>query len=493
MKGQAGHPPEEKLQPNEPRLPIPAGDAPMFIGPHAKFLADETPLQCFEGARFSGKTWAACAKVVTYCVKNPGMIWLVCRYSKDDALKFMKPVFERVCNRMGHFPVWGDEAFLFSNGSIVNIGGLRSQEKLSAKSKVRGRDVGGLFCDQTEELPADIGLELPFATRQPGVPHILIITPNPPDEDSWIADFWPEDNSVPGRSYRRVSLYDNPHCPEDKLAELERLYPPTHAKFKKLILGLRGPDVSGNTIYEDAFERELHVKPVLFDRNQPLLEAFHLGTHNPAWMCAQRNYFGGFEIIGGIMGKRLFIEDFLPIVQQHREEWCPEVRQLKTCTDPPPSTHHAAMTNIKLLQEARLRPQWMDNANAPDVRESVIQSIASLMRRRLGKKQALTISDDPKHWLMASSIVIKQHSFFINGCEASYAWDANFVSVGSKKTRQPVMNEWVEGAQRCLENIVLNFGLAPSRDKLDARAREQRNGDQGGMDTLSQSKYGWMA
>lgn len=457
----------EQTEDNRPSIPV--GDPPQFVGLHAEFLKDETPEIDLEGGRYSGKTWACSAKVANYCEKWPGMEWLICRYSNDDALTFLKPVFERVCRRMGHYPVWEAKtgSFTFTNGSIVYIGGLRSQDRLSKLSKTRGRDVGGLWADQSEEIPEDVGQELRFATRQPGYPHPLIFSPNPPPEDHWLADAFPEDNSIPGRKYYRLSLYDNPHCPEDKLAELERAYPPTHASYKRLILGLRGPAVVGQPIYQDAFDRELHVKPATYDPESPLLEAFDIGRHHPVWMVAQRNYFGGFEILGGLMGKRMFIEDFLPVVDKHRFDWFGQPKQSFTCCDPPPSTHELRLTNVQLLRDAGLKPVWKEHANSPDIREAVIQNIAALMRRRLGPRQALIINDDPKRWLMASSAIIKQSKFFVDGCEASYAWDDHFVSVGSKKVRQPAVNEWVDGAQRCLENLLLNFGRLPSREQLD--------------------------
>lgn len=497
MKGKAGSPPEEKLsleerlaaqerrlaptvhhQRVEATLPI---DQPVSVltdnyeaaGPiHQAVLDDPSPMIDLEGARYSAKTWTFSAKVIQYCIDYPEMEWLICRYSKEDAIQFLKPVFERVCKRMGHYPIWDEGAFRFENGSFVTIGGLRSQDRLSKQAKVRGRDVGGLWVDQTEEVPREVGEELHFMTRQPGVPHITLISPNPPDEDSWIADFFPEDDSIIGRKFYRVGLYDNKFCPEDKLAELERTYPRTHIKYKKLILGLRGPDVSGDAIYQDTFQRGLHVVPVRYDPDIPLLEAYDIGRHHPTWMLAQRNYYGGFEIIGGIMGKKMFIEDFIPIIEKYREEWCPNAKDIRSCCDPPPQSRSVKSTNIQLLKDAGIKARWKDHANAPDVREAIIQSIASLMRRRLGPRQALSISDNVKHWLMASHVIVKQHQSFINGCEGSYCWDANYVSVGSKKIRQPIINEWVDGSQRCLENLILNFGSQKTRAEIEVESEK---------------------
>ena len=131
-------------------------------------------------------------------------------------------------------------------------------------------------------------------------------------------------------------------------------------------------------------------------------------------------------------------------------------------------------THLNILREAKLHPQWRQNANAPDVRESVIQHTASLMRRRAGPRPAFVINPDPTKWLMISSTVTKNTRLLMDGCENSYVWSPDYVSVGNKKVRQPKFNEWVDGWQRCLENTVLNFCAAhKSTEELTAASARQ--------------------
>src|SRR5262249_18541918 len=139
-------------------------------------------------------------------------------------------------------------------------------------SKVRGMGVACVWNDQTEEVPQAVSEELRFATRQPGDPHQILFSPNPPGEDSYIADQFPEEFTPENplrpfahRRYMHVSLYDNAHNLEpNKISELEALYPTTHAKYKSLVLGLRGPNVTGIPIYGKTasqiglFDRNVH-------------------------------------------------------------------------------------------------------------------------------------------------------------------------------------------------------------------------------------------
>jgi hypothetical protein len=67
-----------------------------FRGTHLRVLEDETAQIDFEGARLSGKTWLCCAKVVLSCLKHPGILWLICRYSNETTRTMLKPIFLRI-------------------------------------------------------------------------------------------------------------------------------------------------------------------------------------------------------------------------------------------------------------------------------------------------------------------------------------------------------------------------------------------------------------
>jgi len=477
-----------------------------FHGIHAEILADQTPEIDVEGARMCGKTWVFSAKVHNSCLKYPGIWWLINRYSGTETDNQLRPVFMQVCRMLGSNPVWnGDEsAYVFPevNGLVSKVFayGLKTQSRDQRYAKIRGSGVGGLWNDQSEELPEDIGTEMRALLRQPGYPHQLLLSPNPPDEEHWLADQFPDDADQPGRKYYRLSLYDNKHnLPAETIERLEKAYPITHAKHKSLILGLRGPNITGIPCYENSFSRDLHVAPLVWDPSSLLLEAYDAGKHHPTWLVAQRSPFGGLRVLGGILGKRLFLEDFLPLVQRYRAEWFETDEQhplrSRVCCDPPLSAEKSLrFTTVSLLQEAQLRPRWRDNANAPDVREAVIESIGALMKRRSCNAQDFLINADPTRWLMASHVVVKQTKLFVDGLEGSYVWSPNYVSVGNKTVRQPAMDQWLDGWQRCLENLVLNF-LAGQRSEAEREAMKKKAKEQGsgGGTGFLDSRTGWMA
>lgn len=465
-----------------------------FQGIHADFIADDTPEIDLEGGRSSGKTWACCVKVIRSCRKYPGIEWLICRYSGEETKTKLQPEFEKLCHmETGDVPAWDDKekSYKFDNGSKVFAYGLKTQDKLAFFAKIRGLGVAAVWNDQTEEMPEAIATELRTVVRQKGFPHQIIFSPNPCGEDHWLADQFPEDNHLPGRRYYRLSLYDNKqNIPEKTITGIEQAFPITHAKYKSLVLGKRGVNVIGTPVYEDAFTRDAHLGKTLYDPESALLECIDAGKHNPTWLTAQRAPHGGLIVLGGIMGKRMFLEDFLPLVDRYRAEWFDDPiahdRKVLLCCDPPPAEESDALrfTNVAILRDFGLKPRYAENAIAPDVREAVIQSIAGRMKRRSGLAPAFLVNGDPSRWLMASSVVIKQSHFFVEGLEGAYVWDEHFVSVGSKKVRQPKVDEWVDGAQRCLENIELNFNVRASQNASAQNQKIKR-------DLLSPSRAGW--
>lgn len=474
-----------------------------FSGIHQQILDDDTGELDIEGARMSGKTWTISEKIRRSCLKHPGIWWLICRYSGTETDNQLRPQFRQVCSMQGTQIEWHDDesAYWFPEigGKVSKVFafGLKTQSKDQRYAKIRGSGFNGVWNDQSEELPEDIGTEIRALLRRPDYPYQLIFSPNPPDEEHFLADQFPDDKDEPGRKYYRLSLYDNKHnLKSDTIEKLEKAYPTTHAKHKSLILGLRGPNITGTPVYENAFHRDIHIVSPHYDPTSPILESFHAGQHHPAWVVAQRSSFGNCQVLGGIIGKKLFLEDFLPIVDRYRTEWFHDMRvKNQICCDPPPSEDdNLRYTSINIMQQHGMRLRWRDNSNSPDVRESVIQTIGGMMKRRMGATEGFAVNADEARWIMVSQAVTKQTKLFTDGLEGSYVWDDNLVSVGNKKVRQPKVNQWLEGQQRGLENIILNFfagQLSQSERALRARLGRERVGEQQPLHRIG-GKAPWM-
>lgn len=475
-----------------------------FEGKLGEFMADTILEISCEGGLSAGKTTAALTKVLRSLMAFPGIEWFSCRYSSTDTDTKLRPAFEKICASEfpDEMPTWDAKqlAYNFPNGSRCYMFGVKSADALSRYSKLRGLGVAGIYVDQSEELPADISLELRARLRQPNYPHQLIFTPNPMNVDSWQAKQFPEDNHIKGRRLYQIALYDNEkNLPADMITSLEAAYPPEHGKYASVILGKRGLNIMGDPIYEAAFQRKVHVRPIAYDGDVLLLEAFDFGKTNPAWVCAQQRYTGGISYLGGILGQNLFLEDFLPIVRKYRTEWFPALTKagVKTCATMSQSLvarAGAKFTGLNILREAGFPAQWRDNGNSPDVVIAIIERLAAYMRRRtLTGEESLGVNDNPQRWLRASREGIEPCPFIAQAFEAGYVVDAHTISVANNEVRQPRADGWFEHGMRCCEAIELHFcadqPTPEQRDQRTMKARQQQ--DTGGA--MPSGPGSWMA
>lgn len=482
-----------------------------FRGVHADILLDKSPERDVEGSLNCGKT-TVCLWAELNALKEHAGIWiLLARYSDDAVSTKLRPAFEQLISlhTLGKeygIPKWDDKKkfYEFGNGSRAYAFGLKAQSVVERYEKIRGLPVSRIFVDQAEALPGDIGIELrarlrpDIIARERGVvfPTQLTFSANPVNDDHWLAKQFPVHNNLKRRRYFCVALTDNAHnLPQETIDGMLQATPPDHPKYQTVILGQRGLNVIGDPVYDGLFDRSLHVRSLFLREQAPLMEAYEVGKHNPCWMVAQRTYTGGINFLGGILGKGLVIEDFLPIVNQYREEWFPNQPQLKSCTAPigdKHTTNDLRFTLVSLLRNAGLQPVWKDSGNAPDVRLAMIEYMASNLRKRSAdRSEAVGIEAKPSRWLYANRDGITEKQFLAFAFDGGYTWSDHFVSVSHKEIRQANEDDEFANAMHCVENICLNFCATKrtpeeEQKKLNARRRETRQRIVGG-------EHSWMA
>ena len=468
------------------------------------FLRDDTRELILEGALNAGKTTAALWKIRTFCFDHPGIKCLIARYAAGDTTTLLCPAWEAICQRAGESPVWHaeEEYYGFPNASRVYAFGLLSPERGRRYAKVRGWDGAVIHIDQAEELPPDLILELLGRPRQQGYPHQVIFTPNPMSVNDALSKMFPIDNHIPHRHYYSVSLDDNAHNLEPGTVEaLKRAYPPSHAKHRTLILGLRGLNVIGDPVYgahldrPGAFRRDLHVRPLTYNPKVILHEGFDFGLHHPCWLIGQQPYAGGWHLLGGILGRDLYLDEFLPLVKRYRAQWFPTMVGIQTCCDPAGSHENSQgirANGLMLLKEAGFDAVFRENSNAPDVRAATIERIAAhMLRRSVLGDEAFSITADPSRFLVIAVDGVREENVLADGCEAGYVWDPLPVSVGSKQVRRPKKDDWYDHFQNILEYLELNFGA--DRPTQEARAkRDAERKRQQPAPMSSRGSQGWM-
>jgi hypothetical protein len=484
----------------------------VWRGVTAEFMRDTTRLIDFEGAFRVGKTTAALWKVFNSCKENPGINWLICRYSDGDTQTKLKPPWRAICRAAGVRVDWDStelcDVFPEVDGksSRVYIFGIKAQDQIMRYGKFRGMTLAGIYNDQTEELPHDVFQEMMGRLSQSGHPHQLILTPNPPDPNHWLADEFPEDNHIIGRRYYSAPIHANAHnLPEDTIPGLIAAYPPSHPKHRSAVLGLRGLNVIGKPVYggdpekglRPVFERALHVRPLAYNPKLPLSEAIDFGKHHPCVIWGQYTPWGQLLLHGGLMGVNLFLEDFAPLVKQYRAQWFPDVPYVQTCCDPAGSHEGAGLRHnaIEVLKDHGIFARWKDNSNAPDIRLAMIERLAGYMRKRTTQGEAFGIEANPERWLHIGQDAVKQWHFLSDGFEAGYVWDEHVVSVGSKAIRKPKADGWYEHGQVCTQYLEYNFGGAqPTQEQMERHSQrvesEKVRRAQRDFDTYDRIKLG---
>src|SRR5262245_38898675 len=464
--------------------PLPAQLNP-WQGIHEQIFNDITPELDVEGSRMCAKTTVCLDKELHYLKNYPGIKTLICRYSDTATRTKLIPRFEEICRVRGFTGYAWDSrelCFDFDNGSKCYAFGLKSQNQAQRYEKIRGLDLSRVYSDQSEEKPADIAQELRASLRQKGFPHQLTFSPNPPGTNHWLADprhgGFPTDNSFKGRKYYRLRLRDNAYNLDIADIEmLERTFPPEHAKHGPMILGMRGINVIGESVFEETFKRHLHVRTLRVDPNVPILEAFDFGKFNTVWCVGQRQYSGGLLMLAGIIGENLFLEELLPTVQEYREDWFGEIPRIvfRTCCPPPaPSPNNGSrFTNIAILYRNGFKPRYRENANAADVRLALLEQLAGYMRRRNASgEEAFGISDDAARWLKFSHAGLEPWPFMAQAFEAGIVWDEHLRSVSNNPVRQVRDDDWFANVSRAVSNIELNFcANRPTEAEREERAK----------------------
>lgn len=462
----------------------------------ARFMQDQTRLIDIEGAFRASKTTACLWKVFNSCIEHPGIHWLICRYSDGDTQTKLKPPWRKVLMQAGCQVRWDAmemcDVFPGVDGkqSRVYIFGIKAQDQTSRYGKFRGMTLAGIYNDQSEELPHDVFLEMTGRLSQGGFPHQLLLSPNPPDENHWLAREFPEDNHINGRVYYSVPIYANAHnLPPDTITGLEQAYPPSHPKHRSAVLGKRGLNVIGQPVYggdpeknlAPTFSRAIHVRSLQVNPKLPLLEAIDFGKHHPCIVWGQYTPYGQLNLLGGLLGQNLFLKDFASIALQYRSRWFPDMEEVLTCCDPAGSHDNSQgveENGVRVLVKLGFSPRWKADSNTPEIRLAMVERLAGLMRTRTPQGEAFGIESNPEAWQIVSADAVRSWSFLADGFEAGYVWDEHMISVGSKQMRRPKKDGWYEHGQNCCEYLEYNFGGAqPTMQEVERRVARRHQAE----------------
>ncbi len=461
---------------------------------HQAFKADwRSPEIELEGSLNCGKSTVAIDKEIDAILKYPGIPCLWFRWSEDAVQTKLRPAIDDVLAIRGvPFSFSAKEKrYEFENGSIAYCFGLKAASATERFSKIRSLGVCRIMGDQVEEMERAVADELRGRLR-PDItatlagrrfPYQLTFVANPSGDEFWLSkQFLPDDHpkKIDGRKLYSVSVFQNKHADPQSVESLLRTYDESHPKYRTMVLGLRGLNVTGDPVFEAHYSRELHLSPLGYDPSLPLLEAYEVGKHNPVWVAAQRSRTGTVRFLGGVFGRGLMLTKFLPFVAAKKRLWFPHATgtMLKTCVAPmgeKQTQKSERFTLVRLLRQSGLRPLWKENANAHDVRLAMIEFIVAQLQVDADDAPGLLVNDTPGHWLVLSADEAKETPFFQHCFEGGFVWDDHTVSVSNMALRQAAEDDEYSNIMRAAENIALNFcaGKPTEAEKAAKRAAQR--------------------
>lgn len=426
--------------------------------------------QNLEGAVRSGKTTVALLKIGHYCEKYPGLAAIICRWKEKDAHAQLAAKFRELFASKTH---WNgrEECFEFRNGSRVYVRGLKPSEGSARYSRFAGLTVAIGYLDQPEEIPEDIFDALKARFSQPGMPHFCILTPNPIDDDHWLARQFPATNDRPGYRYLKTSVYDNRAVlGEDYIQQLELSYPVGHPLRRRYVDGERGVSVVGTPVYKGYFNRGDHVLPVTYDPTLPLYEGWDYGHHHPAVTWVQFPHNGAvLAVLGGVQGESLFAETFAPHVLKIREEWFPgstpipfAMQRERTMEgvwydEPKPTrsvfvdsigdpsgeynnSQGTSLSVLTVLSDLGIHVRSQTDANHPERRNYAIQTISGYMGRTLSDGTPC-FQVNERFLMVSPERGIYSKPAIVDALELGYVWDElSIARTASPNTRRPKKN-----------------------------------------------------
>lgn len=406
----------------------------VLSGPQwAAWTATERYLN-LEGAYRSGKTTLALLKIGDYCWHHPGIHCLIARWTEDATFSQLKPAFLELLG--GHVLEWrADEScFLIRSKdedkpSRVYVRGLKPSEGTSPFSKIHGLTLAVGYIDQPEEMPEPYFLHLQTRLSQPGFPQQLILTPNPPSWSHWLDRAFPVDDSRRGEGYRyiRITMRDNVGgLGLDYIEGRERDLASKPAEYRRALLGERGLPMSGDPVYGGVFLRARHVvSGDLFDPALPLVESWDFGHVHPAVVWLQFPP-GELRILGGVMGSDLFLESFVPLVEDLRAEWFPGLlnrRMTQWTCDPAGEARnpHGGRAAVDILRGFGIVPRTTPDANDPARRDFAIQTVSGYLSRSWPDgRPTCAVSD--RFLLVDAAGQREARPVLVDGLEVGYTW-----------------------------------------------------------------------
>ncbi len=304
-------------------------------GKHGKY---GIPVLFLRGGVGSGKTRGIMAPVGEMLFEIPGLRVLWGRQDfKDLKLSVMDKFFgevipyDAIVNKSEQYHWYdirtaGEPSRIYFNG-LKDLSGFGSQE------------FGIIVITEAHETTEMAYRTLKRRLRQAGVPVMMLIESEPPNESHWSMRLTDpsSDEYDPDIEVWELSTYENwENLPEAYKQSLESM---PKAWQRKYLYGKAGFIPDGRPFYE-GFREEVHAGDFTYNTNKTLITGWDFGFHHPSFVVTQIDDMGRWYVLAELLGKEITIDKFCDQVKAFCNFRFPEASSWKHYGDPACMQHN---------------------------------------------------------------------------------------------------------------------------------------------------------
>lgn len=321
-----------------------------------KFHRSSVIHKCASGGLGSGKSFCAIQELKQCALEYPGSIWVLGR-------KLLPSLRDST---------WRDLLNIIPNELVQSYNKNHLTLVLKNKSEFWGRplydpeifksyQIAGFMIDEANEVDEDIYKRLKDRMRQmlpnrnrPRYQSILCL--NPTEEDHWIPQTFLYKKLTNHELFQSTTFDNKANLPPNYVEELQQMYAPD--VLQRLLYGVFGKVHKGRPVYPQ-FKIEVHMKPVQFNPDLPLIRGWDFGYNHPAVLWAQL-HGRQLRLLGEKMGKKIYLDRFIEdeVLPYERSVFGKVYKYIDVCDPHGASETDKGKTSLGILNEHMIFPKF---------------------------------------------------------------------------------------------------------------------------------------